>query len=371
MLVLLDLAKLARAAALSGAGTSTEAIERSLNVSRAQIEQSSKHWNAIFKHDPKAYAEYSARVILGGGEIAREVAEPAVARKVIDRKCFRCGAPKRTEPRTAYIYCDYCGALFGYEPARHVGTVDIFSALQTGVSNELRRAREAGDWMAYREAWRWPYEMDMKLAPHGWSPRIGDPAYRNAMLEYSIETCVVQNQKKEERAWQKRAREASGKVDLCAQFPMMGNARAALREWATLYDHALDEEIAMHHHAGLFARHPDGLDAATYKHVNVVIAAIGWRGRVPDDAMGELFHVLGIRTVDVVEPVALENGSCARCTSKLLVAGHARAIVCESCGTTHDTSAAIRCPSCGAHVLVSAKAEHVSCAWCRTIVPVV
>jgi DNA-directed RNA polymerase subunit RPC12/RpoP len=371
MLVLLDLEKLARVAALSGAGASIEAIERDLEVSRVQIEQSSKHWNAIFERDAKAHAEYSARVILGGGGASsRDVAEPAVARKAIDRKCHRCGAPKRTEPRTAYVYCDYCGALFGYEPSRHASLRDVFSALQTGVSDELRRAREAGDWMAYREAWRWPYAMDMKLSPEGWSPRIGDPAYRDAMLEYSIETCVVQNRRTDGRVWQQRAREASGKVDLCAQFPMMGDARAALREWATLHDRALDEEIALHRHAGLFERHPDALDESTYKHLNILLSAMGWRGRVSDEAMNDLFDALGIRTVDV-EAVALENGSCARCGGKLLVAGSARAIVCEACGITHDVGAAIRCPSCGARVLVSARAEHVSCAWCRTVVPVV
>jgi hypothetical protein len=30
-------------------------------------------------------------------------------------ECSRCGAPKRLPSRTAYLYCDHCGALVDYD----------------------------------------------------------------------------------------------------------------------------------------------------------------------------------------------------------------------------------------------------------------
>src|SRR3954469_2106999 len=30
-------------------------------------------------------------------------------------RCVRCGAPKRLPSKTAYLYCDYCGALVDYD----------------------------------------------------------------------------------------------------------------------------------------------------------------------------------------------------------------------------------------------------------------
>jgi len=103
------------------------------------------------------------------------------------------------------VYCDYCGALFDYDIAlareANAGSSDeaIFALLVDAVRPEIQRAFAAKDDAAYRAAWRWPYEMDMQLCPVGWSPRAGDPAYRKAMVDFSVETCVIHNRNKKRR----------------------------------------------------------------------------------------------------------------------------------------------------------------------------
>jgi hypothetical protein len=71
--------------------------------------------------------------------------------------CSRCGAPKRLPSRTAYLYCDHCGALVDYDFRManldtNAGiTNTVFHQLIAPLKMELTRARAIGDKDCYRE----------------------------------------------------------------------------------------------------------------------------------------------------------------------------------------------------------------------------
>ena len=72
-------------------------------------------------------------------------------------ECSRCGAPKRLPSKTAYLYCDHCGALVDYDfRLANLGTNSaytntVYHQLITPVQAEINKARAFGDKARYRD----------------------------------------------------------------------------------------------------------------------------------------------------------------------------------------------------------------------------
>src|SRR5580693_4859369 len=72
-------------------------------------------------------------------------------------ECARCGAPKRLPSKTAYLYCDHCGALVDYDfRLANLGTNTgytntVYHQLVAPVQAEINKARAFGDKARYRE----------------------------------------------------------------------------------------------------------------------------------------------------------------------------------------------------------------------------
>src|SRR5437868_10828287 len=65
--------------------------------------------------------------------------------------CSRCGAPKTLPSATAYLYCDYCGALIDYDfrianADTNAGlTNTVFHRLMAMVQGAMAQAKARGD----------------------------------------------------------------------------------------------------------------------------------------------------------------------------------------------------------------------------------
>src|SRR5580700_7407904 len=103
-------------------------------------------------------------------------------------ECVRCGASKRLPSRTAYLYCDHCGALVDYDfRLANLGTSagltnTVFHQLIAPVQAELDRARATGDTGRYRELLLVVYTEWLRQCPQAASPRVkSDDDFRNRM----------------------------------------------------------------------------------------------------------------------------------------------------------------------------------------------
>ena len=109
--------------------------------------------------------------------------------------CPRCGAPKRLPSKTAYLYCDHCGALMDYDfrlanSGTNAGlTNTVFHQLIAPVQGELDRARAAGDTGRYRDLLRGVYTEWLRQCPQAASPRVkSDGDFRDRMAAYCAES---------------------------------------------------------------------------------------------------------------------------------------------------------------------------------------
>lgn len=326
----------------------------------------SLEWRMRMSEDCRLLGLFQARLQVGvarGLQPRQPLAPPQAARLAFPRTCPRCGAHKCTQPRTAYVYCDFCAYLFDYdnERARRPGDdsfPEVVAILSAAVGEELRRLRTTGQLDAYWETWRWIYEIDIELGPEGWSPRVAEPEYRRVLLDWAAESCVLRNTNTELRGKSERIGEAYAHA--CEQ-----PSREALVALFRTMQQELDREIQIYATAGLFERHPDGLDVATYRHLSTID---NLREVLPnaDAAARESILLEAALRLDPVElpPVDMERTTCGSCGGPLLLVAGAQRLLCEACGVVLDASRSrFPCVQCGAPVLAVASKE-IACAYC-------
>lgn len=321
-------------------------------------------WRERGARDPRLGALGTLRIALASGGTDRKprIAQPKVARLVFPRTCPRCGAHKRTEPRTAYVYCDYCAFLFDYDFERQgpASDVPVFDTLVEAVRAELRAQFAAEDWAAYRSTWRWVYETDMELGPAGWSPRIREEGYRKAMLDFSVETCVLRNTSPILRG-------KADRVESAYLMAFMAPSRDSLFAYFQTLKGELEREVRVYSEHGMWSRHPDELDPATYRY----IATVQILGEVlPNaDAVARkaIVDAADVRREAVeLPPVDTERSTCGSCGGPLIVVKGSKRMVCEGCGVVLDAARRrFPCTQCGAPVLAGTQGA-IACAYCGT-----
>ncbi len=111
-------------------------------------------------------------------------------------RCRRA-APKETESRTSYIYCDYCGQYVGLDFFKFLDSRDArapgpeFSELTARLQPKLDAALAGSDRGRYIAIQRQIYAAHMEPCPASYSPRIGDSEYRQAMLDFLSERAAL------------------------------------------------------------------------------------------------------------------------------------------------------------------------------------
>jgi hypothetical protein len=316
----------------------------------------------------------AVQAALGKYEV-RPLPPPRLADRVRSRRCPSCDAPKLTQPRTPHVYCDHCGGLMGYdyEEARVVthGIEPAFvtSTLIDGVRDELRDAWERGDDAAWADAWRWVYRTDMELCPEGWTPRVRQADFREALVAWSVETCRVANEP-EVKAANERAREAFDHgVALVAGWgdpPAEREVRRAVQRHLRASDEALELEIQRYEALGLFVGHPDGLTPEVYRRSYRAGLVDQWRPWLDEKRLAIVReHVDAAESWIEVPAPALHRSACGGCGGPLAVVEGARALICEACGLRLDAERPrFPCPSCAAAVVVVPDAHEIACGHC-------
>lgn len=358
-----------QSAVLQSCGASFEEAARAIGLGMAELFVAGYPWNDRLGQEPRLLAIYTAKVRIGHARHvrgARPLPPPRPATHVSTLKCPRCGAPKVTKSRTAYVYCDYCAMLFDYdfEQAKHaqggLPLGEVTHALREPLLPEIRAAREARDDAKWLELWTWVFRTEMDVCPEGWSPRVGDPVYANAMAEWCARTSIV-------RALEPRIAQGAERMNDTWLRSLARPSAQALIAYAEacLAQADLTAQIWTQH--GLFASHPDELDPATFRRLEVKSTLRECLPNADDQARARILALAGLDfRLEPVPHVDLAKTICSCCGGPLLLAAGSKRLVCEMCGNVLDPSAPrFPCPQCGAAV-IAAKTGELPCAWCGT-----
>jgi hypothetical protein len=280
--------------------------------------------------------------------------------------CRNCGALKVTPPKTASLYCDFCGTLVdwdlrmsmaaGLNPAREL------SRLSFAEGARRTHAIHAGDREAYRQSVLRVWEQHMALCPAAYSPRIGDPAYRQRLLHYLGIVDTEIGFDAEARPLEQAVAHARNAFPRQPGPPVHPHVLAQLvsAKKATL-DRVMTI-MAPHLHL-----HPD---ESTPELARAIMSSTFVQAILPflDPPRQQwLIHELGLGgEYAPIAAVQTTERHCGTCGGVVTCASGATRVLCESCGHFNDVSRAeIACPECGGHASLPVGTHVFACPSCR------
>lgn len=289
--------------------------------------------------------------------------------------CVRCGAPKTLPSQTAYLYCDYCGALVDYDfrlanAGTNAGiTNTVYHRLVAPLQPALDHARAVGDRDAYRQLQRQVFRQWIEACPQAVSPRAKtDLEFRERMVAYCAETAVSKDM--DPRQQQMDARMAVLQASL-QRIPTPGGAWMVAGDFwsvAALWKQQMELAYQVINDTGVAAMDPDDPPDGVALKMEHSTFCQAWLPHLSPADGQRLLEAYGLTgDYDQVHDQPTEEHRCGTCGSELRTVVGARQVVCETCGRQVDIAAgSVPCGRCGVALDLPVGAVELACPYCRT-----
>jgi len=291
-------------------------------------------------------------------------------------RCPSCRAPKLKPSSSAYVYCDYCaqfmdwdfrGASAGVQPG------PLYRALVHRLSSDLESARASGDAAALGESYRQIYGYLMTECPANYSPRIRDPAYRDAMLARSVHAQVI-------RELDPACKEADGAVSAAVrklEYDNLGGGMNRVRgpSFWVMYEAIVRADAVVR--AAVLAvpepcPDPDATPPALSAIMRDSIVVQAWSPFLDEATVAELLERTGLREeYDEIDDPTMLPTPCRACGAARESPTGAGRVVCEQCGMIDELGRAGYCGMCGGPIRFGVGATSVTCVHCNAVIDAV
>jgi LSD1 subclass zinc finger protein len=287
-------------------------------------------------------------------------------------QCRSCGASKVQQPKSAFIYCDYCGSLMDWDFRISITTAGSakpgpeYQRLEAHVAPMLAGALSQGDRNTYRGYLSQVIDQHMRSCPASYSPRLGDPTYRAAMLEFQVCSILSTDFDPPTQALKAQFEHAQRTLQI---YPRPGlPAGIEPQSFRRLHSAFLaHHERFMQVAAPCIGRHPDGASFELISTIQKSIFAQTYLRNLDKPEQDWLIEDLGLQAeyLPYHEQPTTER-HCGGCGSRLLVLAGARRVLCEPCGHLNDVQhPEIACIGCGAPVSIPSGNSRFRCPHCQ------
>jgi hypothetical protein len=289
--------------------------------------------------------------------------------------CPNCGGPKKLPSASAYLYCDYCGALADYDFRR--ACEDAASAMPgpeyvrliNSSQAELQAAKAAGDQGRYRAIQQQIFDAYVTACPKAVSHRVGDPDYRSKLVDYMAETAVVTGFDPEFSGIMDEMRARVGALEWTGSLMERRTGGPSFRALVEICQRQGSRANQLAESAGLADRDPDRASQAVRERMQNSLFSQGWLPMLEQDDAAWLIAELklGGEYTKVEPPVDAESRSCGGCGGDLTVLPGAKTVVCNHCGRSLDVGGAqSACGNCGGGLSFPVGVTRLQCPYCRS-----
>ncbi|MBX7131794.1 MAG: hypothetical protein K1X67_03850 [Fimbriimonadaceae bacterium] len=288
-------------------------------------------------------------------------------------RCYACGASKTLAPKSAYVYCDFCGTLCDYDfqmaclfPNSAMPGPAYESLLQS-MHAELSATKANQDVARYREIQIKLFTRWVELCPMAVSPRAKDPEYRQRLVAYMAEVAVTND-------FDPTYAQYAAQVGvLTAQMRWIPNHPRPLADSDTFWPlyqtvkEQVDYSYGLLELRSVTTMHPDDAPASLQSRMTWSMFAQGWLPYLtPYDSEKLLLETGLYGEYSRLEPTETSLKHCGRCGGDLRVVPGARAVVCESCGVRVDVEAdESSCANCAGKLSFPVGVSRATCPYCR------
>lgn len=306
-------------------------------------------------------------------------AVPVVATKVQGKTRFKksvcpaCGGHKTRPSVTAYVYCDFCGALADYDfqkacekPAERPGPA--YENLNAQIAPLLAQAKQYGDVATFRQHQQRLFDSFVTITPASCPPRVSDPAYRQAYVAYMAEGAVAEAF--DPVAAQHTANVAAMVGRLQWMSPKPGVMKVSPASFQPMMEavFAQQDHLARVHEArGVYAMHPDRAPAELQRRVGISLFVQGWLPMLDETTTQAFLQRAGFKSEYIeADPPKGDKADCASCGNPLEIFPGAKRCVCEKCGRALEVAGdRITCHGCGAPLACAEGTTNVTCPHCK------
>ena len=289
--------------------------------------------------------------------------------------CSQCGAPKSLPSTTAYIYCDYCGALIDYDfrianADTNAGlTNTVFHRLIAPVQAALEQAKARGDTDSYRALHKQVFSQWLQECPMAVSPRAKtDLAFREQMVVYLAECAVTKDLDPRQVPLDVRMAQLVASLQ---RIPTPGGAwmvAGGFWPYAELFKQQMEMAYDLIHQKGVDAMDPDHAPSRVPLQMEYSTFCQGWLPHLSLEEGERLLKFYGLTAeYDEYQPKQTDLFHCGACGAEVHTLTGARNVVCESCGHIIDIQGgAVPCLNCGAQLAFPVSINHLLCPYCNT-----
>jgi len=289
--------------------------------------------------------------------------------------CSQCGAPKSLPSTTAYIYCDYCGALIDYDfrianADTNAGiTNTIFHRIIALKQESMAQARARGDRDGYLELYRQVFSQWVQECPMAVSPRArNDVAFRDQLVTYLAECAVTKDLDPQQAPLDAQMEALVASLQRVPTANGTWMVTGGFWPYAELFKQQMELTYALLHERGVDAMDPDKAPAGVALRMEYSTFCQGWLSHLSSADGERLLKLFGLNAeYSEVQPLQTDHRLCGACGAVINTLAGARQVVCETCGYTIDVnSETVPCRKCGALLSLPVAASHQLCPYCNT-----
>lgn len=287
--------------------------------------------------------------------------------------CGQCGGTKQLPSVTAYLYCDYCGALMDYDfrmanAQTNAGlTNTVYHHLAAPHLAHLAIARSQGDEATLRERYRLIFTEWVRQCPQAVSPRCAhDDEFRERMITYQVESAVCKDL---DPAQQPLEAEIQVRANALVRIPMGDDAWRVTNgfwEYAELYKRQMELAYAHMAETGVLALDPDEAPAGVPLRMEYSTFCQAWLPHLSPEEGEQLLALYGLTgKYEKFEEIDTEDKQCGACGCTLRTVPGAKAVICEGCGRKLDLGGGqTPCQGCGSQLSFPLGVNQLNCPYC-------
>jgi LSD1 subclass zinc finger protein len=288
--------------------------------------------------------------------------------------CPSCGGHKTKPSPTAYVYCDYCGALADYDFAKACEggpkqPGPAYTALTQQLGPALQQAKAAQDINGYRNLQRQLFETYIDALPYANPPRVKEPEYRKKYVEYMAEGGTVIAFDQTAQQWEAEVNRTI--MGLQYAMPKPGVMKISPQTFAPMANAVFQQQDylfkTLYTQRGVLDKHPDHVPPELQKRIGISLFVQGWLPMLDEQTTQTFLQQAGLKTEYVeVDPPKGDKADCGGCGNHLEILPGAKRCVCEQCGQALELGAErISCHGCGAPLAPTEGSRTVTCPHCK------
>lgn len=289
--------------------------------------------------------------------------------------CHNCGGAKTLAPKTAYVYCDFCGSLTDYdfqkacESPQSMMPGPAYEQLIRETNADAQLARQTKDKEAFLAIQKRLFDRWVELCPNAVSPRAKkDEKYRQQLVEYMAQTAAVNEFDETYQKFAAQVTDDVKRIQWEGAFPKMtAKSETFWPMYQTVKDQ-LEHSYGILREAGVLDLHPDEAPESLQRRMTMSMFCQGWLPTLGPEDSEKMISDAGLKgEYSKLEPVETTVRHCGGCGQELQMLPGAKVMVCEDCGTKVDVgNPEVNCKNCAGMISFPVGVNRLQCPYCSS-----